>query len=167
MFDLYIDPLTGDLAIEDGDFKTTSSKKEFLRQRMQITFNTYVGEWFLNTSFGGINKAILFRKGATKEEIDAWFISVIRSFDEVEQIYRFDSEINTDRSYTLNFSVKTSEDIYPFYITALRPDVEVLYPEPSVNDPTALSCISDVTTEMADAFYKFIHITSPDELPLP
>lgn len=162
--DLLLDEVTNDLVIEDGDLQTTSSKAEFLRQRMSITFKTFTGEWFWNIFFGAISKDIVFRKGATQPEVDGWFISIINSFPEVINLTNFQSSQDpATRSYNLTFTVTTDEGDVLVFIRSNRPDVEITYP--TVSDLPVDFDDCGVSLEDANRFYKLINIDIPLDIP--
>lgn len=49
--DLKLDPLTNDIKIEKGDFLTVTGGDE-AGQRIKDRLKTFLGEWFLNLSYG-------------------------------------------------------------------------------------------------------------------
>lgn len=51
MIDIAIDPLTNDIASEDGLVKITSSENEVI-QRVRTRLRRVAGEWFLQTTAG-------------------------------------------------------------------------------------------------------------------
>lgn len=158
--DLLLDKNTHDLIIEDGDLKLTDSKPTVLRQRMTITFRTFVNEWFANTFFGGINKEIIFNKLDGKGTVDSWFIKVINSFEEVNQIVKFDSTFDrVNRHYDLSFTVKTDEGILTLYVQAGQ---AISYP---YDEQTSAGVVCDpADPEYQNRFYVLIHEEIPDPI---
>lgn len=162
--DFLIDNITGDLVIEDGDFQMTSSKPQFLQQRMTITFRTFTGEWFWNTTFGAISRDIVLRAGASQAEIDGWFLAIINGFPEVNSVLSFMSLQNSQSGlYDLTFTVATDEGNVAVYIRSGRPDVEITYPTPAEFPIDLTDC--GVSIEDADRFYKLINIDIPVDIP--
>ena len=106
MFDLYINPKTGDLDFTNGTVKLVSEPKRRVRQELETTLKTFVGEWFNDTSYGGINKSYIGEVGVTKLEVDAFYRRVILQNPEVLEILEFDSNLNPlTRIYEVTFSV--------------------------------------------------------------
>jgi len=50
--DIYIDPLTNDIALIRGELKLIENEAQLIRQKLNITLNTFRGEWFFNTLYG-------------------------------------------------------------------------------------------------------------------
>lgn len=127
-FDLYVDKDTNDLVYENGTIRLTSTKPELLRQRLSDAFKTWRGEWFNNTEYGAIDKEVLFVHGITKAEVDSWFKTIVNSFEEVNSITSWESEIDPiNRAYELTYVVKTDYGNVAGYTTTERPDVSIEY----------------------------------------
>jgi|GEM_PF-4143174 len=108
MFDFYINPATGDIDFDGGTVTLVSEPKKRVRQELETTLRTFVGEWFNNLQFGGINKDYIGRVGISKIEVDAFYRRVIMSNPEVLEILDFTSSLNTStRHYELDFTVRT------------------------------------------------------------
>ena len=162
--DLLLDEVTNDLVLRDSNFQLTSSKPQFLRQRMSITFKTFTEEWFWNLDFGAINKNIIFRKGVSKAEVDGWFLSIIHNFPEVISVTQLESSQDAvTRMYNLTFTVLTDEGEVAVFMRSGRPDLEITYPTPS-DLPVDFS---DCGVSIADAnrLYKLINIDIPVNIP--
>lgn len=150
---------SGDLAIVNTNFVFTRSGKYTLRQQMEITLRMWMGEWFLNVAKGIPYRQIVMRKGVTKEEVDAQYISAINSFDEVISILSFTSGVDKQtRQYSLAFAVNTiyGKQTYTV-IMASAERVNTL----SLEEP----CIyGTMGTESMDKFHKLIHIDLPTDI---
>lgn len=127
-FDFLVDRDTNDLVYQDGTLVLTKNKPELLRQRLNDVFKTWTGEWFNNTVFGAIDRQFLFAHGVTKAEIDAFFQSIVLSYDEVLFIDSWESELDPiSRSYDLKYVVKTDYGVVSGFTTTSRPDIEIDY----------------------------------------
>jgi len=130
-FDLFLDPITNDLVVGDGDFTTTQNLAESLRQKLSITLKMWQGEWFLDTTYGTPYRQSILGKPRTQPEVDAIFLSVIGEYSsEIQSIDFFESNYNRDaRDFDLNFEVTAIDGSTVSYDTPL-PTEEELYPEP-------------------------------------
>lgn len=139
-FDFLLNEKTNDIVFENGDFVWTKDNTELLRQRISITLQTWQGEWFWDTSFGTPYKQSILGKNRDKKEVDAIFIGIINSFDDVESLEEFESTYNIgDIRYELSFRVK-AVDGDTVVITNVRPDQEEIYPEPIFEEPNTPIC---------------------------
>lgn len=130
MFDLYIDPATGDLAYQNGGLLLIKDTNKRVRQELETTLRAFRGEWFNNVQFGGINRDYIGRVGITKLEVDAWYRSVILANPEVLELVFFESIFNRfSRQYDLEFVVRTKKGEERVTV-GLRPDQEVTYVVP-------------------------------------
>lgn len=134
MFDLYINPTTGDLDYQNGSLSLVRDTNRRVRQELEVTLRAFKGEWFNNTQFGGINRDYIGRVGITKQEVDAWYRRIILSNPEVLELVHFDSSFNRiSRQYDLEFVVRTKKGDESVRV-ALRPDQEVNYVLPPAQD---------------------------------
>lgn len=130
MFDLYINPATGDLDYQNGSLSLVRDTNKRVRQELEVTLRAFKGEWFNNTQFGGINRDYIGRVGITKQEVDAWYRRIILSNPEVLELVNFQSSFNRfSRQYDLEFVVRTKKGEENVRV-ALRPDQEVSYTLP-------------------------------------
>lgn len=158
--DLLLDSDTNDLILKDGEFQYTTSKLQLLRQRMEITFKTFVNEWFADVTFGGVDRDIVLGKVGSKGAVDAWFINVINSFEDVLEIAEFKSTLDAiNRTYSLTFIVLTDEGEQRFFIVAGPPNIEVEYPFQS-QEALGLDCGLPAPLD-SNELYEFIHIEWP------
>ena len=90
-FDLFLDPITNDLVVGDGDFTTTQNLAESLRQKLSITLKTWQNEWFMDTTYGTPYRQSILGKPRTQPEVDAIFLSVIGEYSsEIQSIDFFE-----------------------------------------------------------------------------
>ena len=138
-FDLYLDPYTNDLVVEDNDFKTTTTLAESLRQKLSITLKTWQGEWFLDTTYGTPYIQSILGKPRTQQEVDAIFLSVISDYSsEIQSINEFNSNFDRrNREFNLDFDV-TAIDGSTLAFGTPTPNDEEVYPDPANIDLTPL-----------------------------
>lgn len=104
MTDIYMNPATHDLDIVDGLLRLTSSRQELVRQKVDITLNTFQGEWPFNTIFGVPYLQEILRKGP-KAVADLALINTITNVDGVVRLVEFESTVDKQtRKYTVTFS---------------------------------------------------------------
>ena len=160
-WDFLLDEDSNDLRLDRSEISTTSSKQQLLRQRMAITMKMWRGEWFWNALFGIPYRQVFFSRKIAKEQVDAVFLSVINSFDEVNYIDEFASEVNAnDRSYSLYFHVYTDVGEDKFYVRLGGPIESIEYDASTIGD--AVICPAGVLDiDLANAHYKLINIDIP------
>lgn len=161
-----IDFLLGDnndIVFRDKDFTTTNSPKDILKQKIYIIFQTFVGEWFLNTQFGGYNKDVFLNKQITKDGVDAYFTSILLSIPEVDEILFFNSSFTgSNRTYSCNFAVKSIAGTGTFTVNLLPPSSEVAYPP---SNTSLVGACAVVDTASVNEFYELMNIRIPLEIP--
>jgi len=158
-YDLALDSDGSDLVLTKGKFRTTQTVRELLRQRMFITFRTFKGEWFLDTTFGAYDTSVFLNKQVTKDSLDAYFISIINTFPEVDVLRSFEAEYDTGtRVYSMTFVVTAQGETGVYKIDLTPPGVEVAYPDPSgVFDINYQCDVPDV--DQTNAYYEYLNIT--------
>lgn len=97
MSDLTVDPLTGDLAITSGEV-TLEENSAAVRQRLEIKLRTFLGEWFLDTTFGVPYYEQVLGKKVNPISLNAVFVSAILS---VPGIKKLDKPITYDFNASL------------------------------------------------------------------
>ena len=112
MVDLYIDPSTGDIALEDNQIRFTSNNAELTRQRVDTSLNTYRGEWFYNILEGipyleNDNNPIQLLGKANAADFDSYVKQIILSKPFVKSIKQYRSELNP---YTSTLTINTIFD---------------------------------------------------------
>lgn len=152
-----------DLVIQNKDIALTDSPRDLLKQKILITFRTMTGEWYLNTRFGAYDKNIFLNKAVTKDGIDAYLISILLGFDEVEDIIFFTSTVdNVNRAYSCNFAVRSIAGNGTFSVNILPPGTEATYPESGLG---LTGVCSTTDSESANEFYELMNIRIPTEIP--
>lgn len=161
--DLLLSKDTNDLVISTplGDVTKTSSKKELLRQKISITFQTFVGEWYLNTTFGLIDRSVFFSKPITKAELDAFIVVKLNAFTEVLEIKSFSSTFDTaNRQYSVTFTVRTDEGNVNLFVAVTPAGQEIEYPT-NATELSATSCELP-TVDNSNTYYEMIHLFWPE-----
>jgi len=81
-------------------------------QRLTIRLRTFLGEWFLNTSYGVPYFQRILKKGVERKTVDNILREKILEEPGVLEIESFTSEFNTSaRNYSCSFQVKTASGI--------------------------------------------------------
>lgn len=152
-----------DLIIESGDLVTTTSNAQLLKQRMEITFHTLVGEWYLNINYGTYDIGLFTSKSLTKPQMDAYFINLIKSFDEVESLMEYQGVFDAaNREYSLQFRVRAEDTVVPIAISLTPPGVDTVYQDTDYKFPPKGCDIPE--TLSTNRFYELIHIDIPTTL---
>lgn len=157
-FGFYIDQDTNDLVLNsDGSFKMTESKPEITRQRLTDAYQTWTGEWINDVTYGALDRDFIFGKGITRVEADAWFKAIALSFEDVQRIVSWDSEVDKlNRAYKVWFEVQVDGDRVKGYYQSSRPNNEVTYtavPAPSEE----IACEFDNLVEFANRLHVVIN----------
>jgi hypothetical protein len=99
-----------DIEAVGGKIALLSTVQEAVRQRLDIKFKTWAGEWFLDTTYGIPYRQQILGKGRTKAEIDALYILEINKDPDVQRIVYFNSVFDVlEREYKLDFEVKVAD----------------------------------------------------------
>ncbi len=163
-YDFLMDPDGQDLVYSAGKMGYTQSIRELLRNKLYISFRAFKGEYFYNTDFGIYDKNIFLNKTVTKNQVDAYLISEINSFEEVDELRSFQSEYDpANRIYSLTFVVRTiTEENGIFTINMLPPGEQIKYPDPQDRIEAALCEVP--TVENSNAFYELLNFELPTDL---
>jgi hypothetical protein len=107
--DFKLDPLEHDILWKNGPLTkdcTTQPYTETVGQRLKIRLLTFMGEWFLDTTYGvPYWQRLLGIKQTSKAAIDLIFQQQILAESGVKEIVSFDSTFK-NRQYSLSFRVK-------------------------------------------------------------
>lgn len=162
MYDLRLDN-DSDIIVQDQDLALTRTAQDLLKQKIYVIFRTFAGEWYLNTQFGGYNKDVFLNKSLGKSGVDAYFISILNSLEEVEEVVTFSSEFaGTERLYTCRFDVRTTSGTGRFDINILPPGTELSYPSSGIGLDTICSTVD---ASSVNDFYELMNIRIPTEIP--
>jgi len=101
MPDIYIDPTTNDVVIENGRLKMVDGVDE-VRQRIDFRLNLLYGEWLLNTDVyvDWFNTVIGKLTPGKLLAVDSHYQEIILGAKGVRRIVSYTSSVNADRTYS-------------------------------------------------------------------
>jgi len=109
--DIYLDPITHDILLINGQMALCTEFKDLTRQRVAITLKTFLGEWFANTGFGVPYFQTIYGKN-TKTASDIAIKSAIQSVEGVEELLSFESTLDsTTRKLTVLFKARCTDGV--------------------------------------------------------
>ena len=107
MLDLYLDPKTHDLVLENFTFSQTQDKSDLIIQKLKIKLLLFKGEWFLDENYGIPYFEQIFIKGVDLNEIDDTFRDAIANEDGVIDLLSYSSEFNySTRQLTVDAKIR-------------------------------------------------------------
>jgi len=112
MVDIFIDPLTHDISLEDNQMRLTASVEELTRQKVAVTLLAFRGEWFANQTYGvpylqqGTNTLQLLGK-TNKNIADTEIKDAILTRDGVVSITKYESSLDSQRNLIVSAEVLT------------------------------------------------------------
>lgn len=107
MNDLALDPLTGDLAVENIDLFVVKGADR-VHQQLVVKLRLWVGEWFLDTEFGTPYLERILGKQITLGGAIAALKQSILEVNDVQQITRFDYNFDRrERRLVVDFEAST------------------------------------------------------------
>lgn len=116
-----LNPNLGDLALgANGDEVMISDLSTEVGQRLWVSFNFFLGEWFLNLDEGTPWFQRILGKGVGDRVIRAVLGQVILQCEGVAQLNRFSYEVSRQRVMTVRFTC-TLEDGTTFKSTEFAP----------------------------------------------
>ena len=101
--DLYLNPSTHDLVIENGDFKTVKGQ-EAIGQNVKQRLLTFLEEWFLDQTLG-VNWPGLFEPTTRPQVIETVLKAEIRNTPGIVEVIEFDADIDV-ANYQLQIAFK-------------------------------------------------------------
>ena len=112
MVDLYLDPLTHDLEIQNNTLRLTITEEESVRQKLSITLKTFKEEWFADIYFGIPYLETSFERGAlSKSQVGILNFEIKKAIIGTEGIVgitSFNSDYNKGtREVNITFSAET------------------------------------------------------------
>jgi len=119
----------GDISLKDGAMYVINTFQDAVKQRLQIVFRTFQGEWWEDITYGMPYRDGIIGKKYSKDEIDALYLSKITSDPDVLAVDSFVSTYNAyTREYDLDFEVRARQGNIRVNTYSLRPDQEIIYP---------------------------------------
>lgn len=108
MSDFLMDATTNDLVITDGDLSIASGD-DAIRQDLQQTLQTFLGEWFLDTTVGVPYKQQILVKNPNMDIVQADLINAASGVAGITQILDFSFDYSaTNRSLSVSIEAQTS-----------------------------------------------------------
>ena len=105
--DLKLELDTHDLAIEDSDLQLVSDL-DWLVQSVKIKLLAFLGEWFLDSTFGLDYYGLVFTKGPDLNLIDNMIKIALLEYAEIVKILSYESSFDvSQRALTVTFKVDT------------------------------------------------------------
>jgi len=102
-----LDETTGDWKIENGKVQFVSGQDE-IKQILKVKFQTFLGEWFLDTRKGVAWFSKVFKKNANPAEIEALIIETIVTSPGITGIISLELEvIRETRQLKVTFEATT------------------------------------------------------------
>ena len=118
----------GDILIVSGKFELLNTIQESVKQRLNISLRTFLGEYFLDISQGIPYRQQIFNKGITPKETDAIFLAKILEDTDVIKVTSFSSiYTSSTRGYDLKFEVLTTDGLLRVNLPNITPNDEVDY----------------------------------------
>lgn len=112
MKNLYLDQTTGDLVIENFNFRLTSTDVEYYAQKIENVVKVNYKEYFLNRDAGipywGPN-GLVMKKNPDLDTVQALIINEIASIQGIDSIEKYAASLdNSTRTYTAQIRVVTT-----------------------------------------------------------
>ena len=118
LVDIYLDPVTGDLAFVNGTIRKTQSLAEVVRQKVEIALRGFRGEWAFNIDafppyLENDNNPIQILGEATKPVFDSYIVEEILNVEGVNRLSSFNSVFNPFTGViSINFVAVLEDDSF-------------------------------------------------------
>ena len=100
-----------DIVFVNGECPVTHTQKDVVAQRLKITLQTFLEEWFLNLDVGIPYFQRVFQKHLNKTSVDAIFQQAIIDDPGVVELLSYNSTLNsTARGFSLEFEVRVVDN---------------------------------------------------------
>lgn len=119
--DILLDPNSHDVVFVNGAAPVTRSQQDVVAQRLKITLQTFLGEWFLNLDTGLPYFQQILTKIRNKSTVDAIFQQAILADPGVIEMIQYSSTLTaSSRGFDLSFAVRVTDgSIVPIDFTLL------------------------------------------------
>lgn len=119
--DILLDPNSHDVIFINGAAPVTRSQQDVVAQRLKITLQTFLGEWFLNLDTGLPYFQQILTKIRNKSTVDAIFQQAILADPGVIEMIQYSSTLTaSSRGFDLSFAVRVTDgSIVPIDFTLL------------------------------------------------
>ena len=100
-----------DIVFINGECPVTYTQKDVVAQRLKITLQTFLEEWFLNLDVGIPYFQRVFQKHSNKTSVDAVFQQAIIDDQGVVELLSYNSTLNSAaRGFSLEFEVRVVDN---------------------------------------------------------
>jgi len=119
--DILLNRGTNDIVFTNGVSSVTRDQQTVVAQRLKITLQTFLGEWFLNLDTGIPYFQQILNKVRNKSSVDAVFQSAILADPGVLEMVSYSSTLDSAaRGFDLSFSVRVQNgSVVPLDFTLL------------------------------------------------
>lgn len=100
---------SGDVSFTTGESSVTTIGAEDLTQRLHIRLNTFLGEWFMDNTYGMDWWGRVFGKNRSKRAVDVLIQEQILQEPDALQIVSYESSISSSRVFSCSFKVRTED----------------------------------------------------------
>lgn len=108
--DILLDLQTHDVIFVNGEAPVTRSQQDIVAQRLKITLQTFLGEWFLDLDVGLPYFQQILTKVRSKNSIDAIFQQTILEDAGVVELLSYNSTLSSaTRGFDLSFTVRVAD----------------------------------------------------------
>lgn len=107
--DILFDPVAMDAVFVNGTAPVVTDYAGVVEQRLILRIASFLGEWWMDTTYGIPYTQQVFGKIKNKANVDAIFQSQILTVDGVQSILSYSSTLDSStRTYSAQFSVLTT-----------------------------------------------------------
>ena len=106
---LYLNPTTHDLEVQNFQLRETSNITEWLSQKIENRFKTFKGELFTDYTIGFPYFQKVLKKHKNLNEVTSLFKNYLKKIEGVSSIIKFEVEFdNANRKFNVTFEVKAT-----------------------------------------------------------
>jgi len=110
MKNLYIDPDTKDITVQNNQIRLTATNTEWLSSKIEHNLATYYKEFFANRNLGLPYLEQIFIKQPSMATVQSIFSNKILEVEGVEELLSFNAEFDSiNREYLYDFVVLSTE----------------------------------------------------------
>lgn len=107
--DILLDPVTHDVVFINGASPVAQSQQDIVAQRLKITLQTFLGEWFLDIDTGIPYFQQILNKIRSKSTVDTIFQQAILNDPGVVELLSYQSVLEAaNRGFHLAFVVRAA-----------------------------------------------------------
>lgn len=107
--DILLDPVTHDVVFINGASPVAQSQQDIVAQRLKISLQTFLGEWFLDIDTGIPYFQQILNKIRSKSTVDTIFQQAILNDPGVVELLSYQSVLDSSRrGFHLEFAVRAA-----------------------------------------------------------